>query len=320
MSKKYDMFRSLNGLHTATQTINTSLVLPAGAYELIYDSQNNVLYFKELVINHDSIVDLPSKEYDAVVRDITFFLKEETKERFNKLGFLYKRSSLLYGKPGTGKTVLIARIVREVISQGGIVLFNPNPDLIQSAFEQLDVLQPNTMTMVIFEELDELLKKHEGTLLSILDGEVQKNNVIYMATTNHIDQIPPRMLRPGRFSTVMEVKYPNDEAREVYLKAKLGADAEVKEWVKLSEGLSIDELKETVVSIACLLQPIEEVIGRIRKTKGHADEYEEEVEYRKGKSKKRYNKRNNGFDYDDDYGDYNGMSMEEIAKSVKDRE
>lgn len=278
--KKFDAFRIVSGLYTATANIELIGRLPAGAYNLIYDGQTDTIYYNPIHVNHDAIVDLPSKEYDSVVRDLTYFLRPETKDLFDKYGFVYKRSSLLHGRPGTGKTVLVNRIIRETIAKGGIVLFNPNPQLMSKAYEQLEELQSDTMTMVVFEEIDEILKRYESDLLSILDGEIQKRNVIYMATTNYIDRIPARIMRPGRFSTVIEVKYPTPEAREVYLKNKLGQDFDTKEWVKKSEGLSIDELKETVVSVQCLSMNLDDVIKRIKQIKKEAgDLSDEENEY-----------------------------------------
>jgi SpoVK/Ycf46/Vps4 family AAA+-type ATPase len=245
--------------------------LPSGVYEFNYDWENEIGNFKRIDTNYDQLVNLPSKEFDSVVNEIGLFLNEETKKSYDKYGFLYKRSMLLYGEPGTGKTCIVNKVSELVRENGGIVLFNPDPAFLPKAYEYLNDIQPNALTMVVFEELDQWLNNREEELLHLLDGEIQKTNVIYLSTTNFIDEIPKRICRPGRFSKLIEVGFPNSEARKVYLDAKLDSSDKnkfnVEKWVKKSEGLSIDELKETVLSVCCLNQELDTVIKRIMETK-----------------------------------------------------
>lgn len=263
---KYQNFRVLNGVYTANTQEELVPSLPPGAYTLIQDNKGR-LYFKTSKLNYDEIVDLPSKEYSSVTKELEYFLKPETESKFREYGFLYKRSTLLHGLPGTGKTVIVNRIARDVIESGGIVLFNPEPRFLETAFEQIDDLQPNQRCMVIFEELDQLIKHNEGALLSILDGEVQKDNIVYVATTNFIKRVPQRICRPGRFSTIVHVKYPSIAARKAYLERKLEGkehNIDINTWAKATGGFSIDELKETVLSTQCLGQKLEDVIKRVK--------------------------------------------------------
>lgn len=254
--------------------------LPAGAYTLDYNQNTGEIYFDRMDLNFDSIIDLPSPEYDSVMREVTTFLKPETRQAFIDYGFLYKFNIMLYGTHGTGKTVIVNRVGQKVVEGGGIIIFNPHPKLLEMAFKILDDVQPDLNTMVIFEEFDETLARHEEALLSILDGEVQKKNVMFLATTNHIEKIPARLLRPGRFARVMEVKYPNAAARRVYLQKKLKESdaAEIPAWVKASAGLSIDELKETVQSVKCLGNTLEDTIARIKSTKAKAGDANQNYE------------------------------------------
>lgn len=244
--------------------------LEAGFYNVNFNPHTEQFYFESIDFKHDELLELPSEEFQTVSTQIDRFLTDETKQLFQDYGYLYKRSILMHGVPGTGKTCLVNRIAKKVVREGGIVFFNPHPDLLEDAYKILNDTQPETNVVVIFEELDQLMRRSEGALLNILDGEIQRENVIYLATTNFINQITPRIMRPGRFSSVVEVKYPNVEARAFYLNHKMGnltSQEEIKDWAQKTDGLSIDELKEVVLSTKCLEIPLEEVLERINGTK-----------------------------------------------------
>lgn len=244
--------------------------LPAGAYEFNYDARSGRQWFTSIDLVSDTIIDIPSKEFKQVVGEMEFFLKPETRKAFLDHGFVYKRSAMLYGAPGTGKTVIVQRVAQEVVRSGGVVLFNTDPRLLSLAFTTLDAIQPDILTMVIFEEFDNMTDRHEETLLSLLDGEVQKKNVMYLMTTNYIDKVPARVLRPGRISSMVEVKFPDAIARKHYLDLKVldKVTFNVDNWVEATEGFSIDELKETVLAVCCLGQTLETVVDRVAATKG----------------------------------------------------
>lgn len=267
---KYNNLIEVAGKFIPYKIDGTHKALPSGAYEPWINPENGNVEFHPINLTSDTIIDLPSKEYEYVVNQMKYFLKPETKELFQKEGFIYKRSVLLYGKPGTGKTVIVNRVAKEALAKGAVVLFNPDPGNLEEYFEVLNCTDPNQLTLVIFEELDSLVRTREEDLLSILDGEVQKNNVIYLATTNYIDSIPLRLQRPGRFSSIVEVDFPSAEARAVYLKAKNVDSSKVNSWVDKTQGFSIDELKETVLAVKCLGETLDTVVSRIQdlKSKG----------------------------------------------------
>lgn len=244
-------------------------VLKPGCYTTHYDSMTNDFWFQEFETKHDSIIDLPSPEFKRLVNEMTFFLKPQTKEKFKDKGFLYKRSALLWGLPGTGKTIIVNRVVQEVIKSGGVVLFTTDPRLLPRAYQIIDDLQPNTMTLVIFEEFDEMIRMYgEGNFLNLLDGEVQKENVMYLATTNYIEKISNRIKRPGRMSSIIEIKYPNAECRKQYFALKMGKDfKQIDTWVEKTNGLSVDELKEVVQSVYIFEEKLETVVERLGNTR-----------------------------------------------------
>lgn len=272
--KKYDKFLQLDNDFKAISDITILNKLPPGVYEVNANPQTGEIFFSKIKTNHDALIDLPSPEYDQVIKEIGMFMTPEARSRFEKHGFVYKRSSLLYGPPGTGKTCIVNRIANNVVAEGGIALFSPNPGLLEETFKILDSIQPETRVMVIFEEMDQLMARYESELLNILDGEIQRSNVIYLATTNYIDQIPVRIRRPGRMSSTVEVKFPTADTRRFYLNMKLKDEPTVNidEWVEKTDGFSIDELKETVLAVLCLLEDLDKIIARIRENKAAGEQ------------------------------------------------
>jgi SpoVK/Ycf46/Vps4 family AAA+-type ATPase len=249
--------------------------LPSGVYSVQRLPDGSII-FETTKITSDEILDLPSEEFTTVVGEIKHFIKPATKQKFKDYGFLYKRSALLYGRAGGGKTCIVNRVATEVIDAGGIVLFNPEIEALGQAYKALDDTQKDTLVMVIFEEFDNLVYDYEIQLLSLLDGEVQKNNIIYLMTTNNIEEIPSRLTRPGRISSLIEVGMPSSEAREVYLKHKKIPAELLEDYVTASENFTIDQLKELVLSTICLGQSLKAAANRInkasnRKTKKDVD-------------------------------------------------
>jgi len=103
--------------------------------------------------------------------------------------------------------------------------------------------------------------------LELFDGDDQQGNICYVATTNYIDKLPPRILRSGRFDAKMEVKNPPLAGRLAYLESKLGVneDEEVIEALAdATDGFSFGDMRELLVSVYCFEQDKDEVISRIK--------------------------------------------------------
>lgn len=261
--------------------VRISKELEVGAYQIEYDANRGVIKYVPFTMNYDKIIDLPSKEFDTVINEMNQFLLPATKQSYIDHGFLYKRSIFMHGLPGTGKTCIVNRVCEAVTKSGGIILFNDNPQLTAMALQELQNTMPDKLVLVIFEEFDELLlnKRKESELLKMLDGQIQKNNAIYLATTNFLEKIPKRVLRPGRFSRLIQVGFPSLEARTKYISLVSKNPAIVAELADKTEGFSIDELKEAVLSISCLGYTIDETVKRLKDTtaltgqlKNNADE------------------------------------------------
>ena len=210
------------------------------------------------------MIDLPDTASERVMAEINKFSTPETKARYEKYGLVYKRGIFMHGKQGTGKTCTIVKVIEKTTTEGGIVLFNPQCNLVAPAVKAIRELDPNVSVLVIFEEFETIAETDD--MLSLLDGQNQVDNIVFLATTNYISRIPARIKsRPSRFATVIEVGVPSKEARIVYFNAKL-ADEDKKhlnELVEKTEGFVIDQLKDIIVSVFCLGLSIDEAVLKI---------------------------------------------------------
>lgn len=265
----------------STQAEKTE-ILPPGAYECNV-TMEGAPFFSPIEIVTDKIIDIPNSFTEEIIKEIEAFWSKGVSEKFKQYGLVHKRGVILAGKPGTGKTITLAKAAQVVINEfDGIVLFNPNPEQLKGFLRLLKDIEPDKKVMVMWEEFDSILQQDESTLLSLLDGEIQVGNVIYLATTNYLAKIPARIKnRPSRFARVIEVGEPDVTARRAFLKAKLHeSDTDKLEpMVQASEGFVIDQIKDLIISVCCFGYKISDAVRKIKQMQDDSmgyDDYQEE--------------------------------------------
>jgi SpoVK/Ycf46/Vps4 family AAA+-type ATPase len=119
----------------------------------------------------------------------------------------------------------------------------------------------------VLEDLDAIVERcGESELLSLLDGEGQIDNVVFIATTNYPERLDPRIVnRPSRFDRVVKIGMPTKAARKMYIASRLGDDfADLELWSAETKDLSIAHIKEIIVSVHCLGLTFEDTLARVK--------------------------------------------------------
>lgn len=131
-------------------------------------------------------------------------------------GIPVKRGVLLGGPYGTGKTMAATVASKLAVDAGITYLYVPHSNELADAIEfakQYD----RTACVIFCEDIDRAVTGERSVemddILNILDGIDTKNSkIIVVLTTNHLENINPAMLRPGRLDAIIDVQAPDAEA------------------------------------------------------------------------------------------------------------
>ena len=252
--------------------------LPAGHYDL-RSNHNTGVYLRRAELKTDDLIAGMDPVSEEVIEEIKKFWAK--KEQFRRLGMLWKRGFFFWGAPGGGKTSLINLICKWVVEQDGITLYVEYPNLASDALKQIRSIEPERPIVLILEDLDDMFREFsESTILNILDGEAQVDNVIILATANSPERLEKRVLnRPGRFDFVYRIGLPNAASRRAFILSKapeMETNPDLETWVTDTKGLSMAHLRDLIVSVIGLEHDYKDVIERLQGMNNKtADDYVE---------------------------------------------
>merc|ERR1719420_115565 len=176
---------------------------------------------------------------------------------FKSIGVKPPRGILLFGPPGSGKTL----IARAVANETGAFFFLINgPEImsklagesesnLRKAFEEAEKKSP---AIIFMDEIDAIAPKREKThgeverrivsqLLTLMDGLKQRSHVIIMAATNRPNSIDPALRRFGRFDREIDIGVPDEVGRLEILRIhtknmKLGEEVDLERVSQNTHG------------------------------------------------------------------------------------
>lgn len=201
-----------------------------------------------------------ANEAKQELQEIVEFLKFPKK--FEALGAKIPKGVLLFGSPGTGKTLM----ARAVAGEAGVPFFSISGSEFVEMFVGVGAsrvrdlfarAKKNAPCIIFIDEIDAVGRQRgtglggghderEQTLNQILvemDGFEQGTNVIVMAATNRPDVLDPALLRPGRFDRRVTIDLPDMKQRSEILavhtaKKPLAQEVDLEEIARKTPGVS----------------------------------------------------------------------------------
>ena len=185
--------------------------------------------------------------------EIVDFLKKP--EKFTKMGAKIPKGVLLYGKPGTGKTLIAKAIAGEAdvpfISMSGSEFIEMFAGLgasrVRKLFDKARKLAP---CIVFIDEIDAIGARRTSNsgaetennqtlnqLLVEMDGFSSEETIIVLAATNRPEMLDQALLRPGRFDRQITIPSPDLKGRLDILKIH-------SEGKKLSDDVNLESIAE----------------------------------------------------------------------------
>lgn len=136
-------------------------------------------------------------------------------EYLKSKGISIPKGVILFGNPGNGKSFLIKEIIKCIDSK--IFIFRGGSDNVADSINHLfDEARKEEKAVVIIDELDLLISKDRRVIRALqenLDGVESSDNILVLAATNDLDEIPMPLLRAGRFDKLIKIPYlESDEA------------------------------------------------------------------------------------------------------------
>ena len=183
-------------------------------------------------------------------------------EVWRSAGLPLRRSLLLSGAPGTGKSQ-IGRLIASQIPETFIAVTADGVDNSSDIQRVYRIARENRPTVLFFEDLDVVVSRSGvgskvfGELLSQMDGFESNDEIITLATTNHPEVLDEALKdRPGRFDRHIVVDLPPVSLREGLFRhfiREAGMQCEeetIQGLVERSKGMSGAHIREIVATAA----------------------------------------------------------------------
>jgi 26S proteasome regulatory subunit T2 len=188
-------------------------------------------------------------------------------ELYDDIGIKAPKGVILYGEPGTGKTLLAKAVANQtsatflrVVGSELIKKYSgEGPKLVREIFRCAEDMAPS---IIFIDEIDAVgSKRYDSSssgekeiqrtmleLLNQLDGFDSRSDVKVIMATNQIERLDPALIRPGRIDRKIKFPLPDEKTkRKIFQihtgKMSLSDDVNLEEFIMAKDELSGADIK-----------------------------------------------------------------------------
>ena len=196
-------------------------------------------------------------------------------EKYSKFNVRKPKGILLYGAPGTGKTLM----AKALAGEAGVPFYAVSGSDFVQVYAGLGAgrirnlfkkARKSGKSVIFIDEIDAIGKKRASgnikgndesdrtlnALLTEMSGFAEDSGTVVVAATNRIDTLDDALLRPGRFDRQIEIMLPDKNARrdiiKLYLQKINAEDVNIDEVADLTVYFS-GAMIENLINEAALL-------------------------------------------------------------------
>lgn len=226
----------------------------------VVSSYGEFVQASDIPVRVKESVFLKEGQLERIFQSIQTFLDSE--EEYKRFGIPYHMGILMHGEPGSGKSSTAAVLAHEF----GFDLYYLSLSSVKNDSDLEDLVQDvSPRSIIIYEDIDTVKASQErtndnggvtmGGLLNVLDGFIAPEGVVNILTTNHVKDLDPAIIRPGRISLSEYLGYIDQNQLNKMFKYYFNSD-------------NAPKLKKNVtVSAAELIQIVRESISDLDKAK-----------------------------------------------------
>ncbi|KAL7183523.1 hypothetical protein ACSBR2_025842 [Camellia fascicularis] len=214
--------------------------------------------WRSIPFTHPSTIETVAMDSDLknkIKSDLESFLK--SKQYYHRLGRVWKRSYLLYGPSGTGKSSFVAGMAKFLCYD---VYDIDLSKVINDSDLKMLLLQTTNKSMIVIEDLDRYLAEKSTAvslsgILNFMDGIISccGEERVMVFTMNGKDRIDPTVLRPGRIDVHIHFPLCDFSAFKILANSHLGLKehrlfSQIEEVFQTGSSLSPAEIGEIMIS------------------------------------------------------------------------
>lgn len=176
----------------------------------------------------------------------------KNREAYEKLGAKLPQGILLHGDPGLGKTLMAECFIEECgLKSYTLRRTKGKEEFVKHIADVFREAKENAPAIILLDDMDKFANEDEAhqnaeEYVAVQAGidESKGHEVLVIATTNDLDNLPDSLIRPGRFDKKIAVNCPTNEEADALI-AHFLSDKQV------SDDINVEDLSKMMKHVSC---------------------------------------------------------------------